>query len=153
MAFLALEDKGGIMEVVSFADTFAEARTLLEGDEPLVVIGRLQQDEKGSKVRAERILTLDDAQVQTVDSVRIHLPAERLDRDTLTRLRHLLLNHPGDCKTFLHLTVSGKGEAVMGLSAKLQVKPSRSFFDEMNQTFGMNCVEASYRACQAAGGQ
>jgi len=152
MAFLALEDKGGIMEVVSFADTFAEARTLLEGDEPLVVIGRLQQDEKGSKVRAERILTLDDAQVQTVDSVRIHLPAERLDRDTLTRLRHLLLNHPGDCKTFLHLTVSGKGEAVMGLSAKLQVKPSRSFFDEMNQTFGMNCVEASYRACQGAGG-
>jgi len=41
---------------------------------------------------------------------------------------------------------------VMGLSAKLQVKPSRSFFDEMNQTFGMNCVEASYRACQGAGG-
>lgn len=148
MAFLALEDKEGILEILSFADTFAEARPLLEGDEPLVVIGRLLQDEKGSKVRAERILTLDEAQVQTVAAVRIHLAAERLDRDGLSRLRHLLMNHPGDCKTFLHLTVGGKGEAVLALNAKLQVKPTRSFFEEMNQTFGMNCVEAAYQSCE-----
>ena len=151
MAFLSLEDKEGILEVVSFADTFSEARPLLEGDEPLVVIGKLQQDEKGNKVRAERILTLDDAQVQTVDSVRIHLTAESLDRDGLTRLRHLLMNHPGDCKTYLHLTVSGKGEAVVALNPKLQVKPTRSFFEEMHEHFGMNCVEAAYKTCEQSG--
>ena len=148
MAFLSLEDKEGILEVVSFADTFSEARPLLDGDEPLVVIGKLQQDEKGNKVRAERILTLDEAQIQTVDSVRIRLHTDRLDRDGLTRLRHLLMNHPGDCKTFLHLTVEGKGEAVVALNSKLQVKPTRSFFEEMNQHFGMNCVEASYKSCE-----
>ena len=148
MAFLSLEDKEGILEIVSFADTFSEARPLLDGDEPLVVIGKLQQDEKGNKVRAERILTLDEAQVQTVDSVRIRLHTDRLDRDGLTRLRHLLMNHPGDCKTFLHLTVEGKGEAVVALNSKLQVKPTRSFFEEMNQHFGRDCVEASYKSCE-----
>jgi DNA polymerase III subunit alpha len=151
MAFLSLEDKEGILEIISFADTFSEARPLLEGDEPLVVMGRLQQDEKGNKVRAERILTLDDAQIQTVDSVRIHLTTERLDRDGLTRLRHLLMNHPGDCKTYLHLTVSGKGEAVVGLNPKLQVKPTRSFFEEMHEHFGINCVEAAYKTCEQPG--
>ncbi len=99
MAFLALEDKEGILEIVSFSETFLHAQPLLARDEPLVVIGKVQHDEKGSKVLAERIVTLDEARVQTVDAVRIHLPAERLDRDGLTRLRHLLLNHPGDCKT------------------------------------------------------
>jgi len=80
--------------------------------------------------------------------VRIRLPAERLDRDGLTRLRHLLLNHPGDCKTYLHLTVGAKGEAVIALSSKLQVAPSRSFFEEMSDHFGANCVDASYKSCQ-----
>ena len=146
MAFLALEDKEGILEVVSFADTFAPAQPLLVGEEPLVVIGKVQHDEKGSKILAERIMTLDEAQAQSVDAVRIHLQADHLDRDGLTRLRHLLLNHPGDCKAFLHLTVGGKGEAVIALSAKLQVKPSRSFFEEMSEHFGTNCVDASYKS-------
>jgi DNA polymerase-3 subunit alpha len=148
MAFLALEDKEGILEVVSFADTFAPAQPLLVGEEPLVVIGKVQHDEKGSKILAERIMTLDEAQAQSVDAVRIHLQADHLDRDGLTRLRHLLLNHPGDCKAFLHLTVGGKGEAVIALSAKLQVKPSRSFFEEMSEHFGTNCVDASYKSSQ-----
>jgi DNA polymerase III subunit alpha len=148
MAFLALEDKEGILEVISFSETFLHAQPLLAGEEPLVVIGKVQHDEKGSKLLAERIMTLDEAQVQTVDAVRIRLPAERLDRDRLTRLRHLLLNHPGDCKTFLHLTVGGKGEAVIALSSKLQVKPSRSFFEEMSEHFGVNCVDASYKSCE-----
>jgi DNA polymerase III subunit alpha len=147
MAFLALEDKEGIQEVVSFSETFLHAQPLLAGEEPLVVIGKVQHDEKGSKVLAERIMTLDEAQVQTVEAVRIRLEAERLDRDDLTRLRHLLLNHPGDCKTFLHLAVGDKGEAVIALSSKLLVKPSRSFFEEMSEQFGANCVDASYKHC------
>lgn len=145
MAFLSLEDKEGIVEVVSFSDTFAEARPLLSEDGPLAVIGRVQQDEKGSKIIASRIMTLDEAQVQTVESVRIHLEAERLDRDGLSRLRHLLMSHPGESKTILHLAVAGKAEAVIALSAKLQVAATKSFFDEISQHFGQGCTEAVFK--------
>jgi DNA polymerase-3 subunit alpha len=145
MAFLSLEDKEGIVEIVSFSDTYGDARPLLEGDGPLAVIGRVQHDEKGSKIIAGRIMTLEEAQVQTVESVRIHLEADRLDRDGLSRLRHLLMSHPGESKTFLHLSVDGKAEAVIGLSSKLQVAPTKSFFDELNQHFGHGCTEAVYK--------
>jgi hypothetical protein len=47
------------------------------------------------------------------------------------------------------LTVSGKGEAVIALNPKLHVKPTGSFFEEMNEHFGMNSVEASYKICQS----
>ncbi len=154
MGFLTLEDREGIVEVVSFSDTFPQARLLLERDEPLVVFGKVQHDEKGSKVVASRILTLDEAQVQAVESVRIHLAAERLDRDGLARLRHLLMSHPGTCKTFLHLNVQDKAEAVLALSNKLQISPSRSFFQDMDSHFGSSCVEAVYKAaaeCAASG--
>jgi len=154
MGFLTLEDREGIVEVVSFSDTFPQARLLLERDEPLVVFGKVQHDEKGSKVVASRILTLDEAQVQAVESVRIHLAAERLDRDGLARLRHLLMSHPGTCKTFLHLNVQDKAEAVLALSNKLQISPSKSFFQDMDSHFGTSCVEAVYKAaaeCAASG--
>ena len=147
MAFLALEDKEGIVEVVAFSEAFALARPLMERDEPLVVIGKVQHDEKGSKVIANNILTLDDAQIQTVEAIRIRLEAERLDREGLTRLRHLLMSHPGDCKTFLHLMVRDKGEAVISLSSKLFVSPTKAFFQEVEQYFGPSCTEASYKAC------
>ncbi|MCE5244695.1 MAG: DNA polymerase III subunit alpha, partial [Desulfobacteraceae bacterium] len=147
MAFLALEDKEGIVEVVAFSEAFALARPLLDQDEPLVVFGKVQHDEKGSKLIANNILTLDDAQVQTVDSVRIRLEADRLDREGLTRLRHLLMGHPGDCRTFLHLKVQEKGEAVISLNSKLFVSPTKAFFHDVEQYFGASCAEVSYKAC------
>jgi DNA polymerase-3 subunit alpha len=145
MAFLALEDKQGILEVVSFSDTFPQARPLLEGDEPLVVFGKVQHDEKGSKVIANRVLSLEDAQMQTVDSVCIHLHTARLDRDEIARLRHVLMTHPGDCKTVLHLVVEDEAEAVIALSSKLQVSPTKGFFQEMSEHFGAGSTEAVYK--------
>jgi len=149
MAFLSLEDKEGILEIVSFSDTFLDARPLLEADEPLVVIGKVQHDEKGTKMIANRILALEDAQLQTMDSVRIHLRADRLDRDGLTRLRHLLMSHAGECKAILHLIVEDKAEAVIALSPKLQVSPTAAFFQEMSQHFGAGSAEAVYKSCAA----
>ncbi len=147
MAFLSLEDKLGVVEVVAFSEAFSQARPLLEGDDPLVVVGKVQHDEKGSKIIANSILSLDEAQVQSLDSVRIHLRADDMDRDGLARLRHLLMSHPGDCKTFLHLLVEKGGEAVIALSAKLSVSPTRSFFEEMEKHYGTSCAEAVRRVC------
>jgi DNA polymerase-3 subunit alpha len=145
MAFLSLEDKEGILEIVAFADTFPQARPLLDQDEPVAVIGKVQHDEKGTKIVANRVLTLEEARVRAIESVRIRLSADKLDRDGLTRLRHLLMTHPGDCRTFLHLAVDGKAEAVIALNSKLHVNPSKAFFQEMNQHFGADCTETVSR--------
>ncbi len=147
MGFLMIEDKEGMMEVVAFPEVFAQARPLFEGDEPRVVFGSVQHDEKGSKLIAKGIMSLDDAQVQTVDSVQIRLSAERIERDDLTRLRHLLMSYPGDCKAVLHLSVQDQAEAIIALSQKLLVNPTQAFFNDVRRLFGPDCVDASYKAC------
>jgi DNA polymerase III subunit alpha len=147
MAFLNLEDKEGLIEIVSFSDTYPQARDLMVDEAPLVVIGKVQHDEKGSKVIAGRVMTMEEAQVQTVEAVHIRLNTDRLDRDALTRLRHLIMTHPGDCKTVLHLNVDHKAEAVIALNAKLHVSPTSAFFDEMRQHFGPDCTESVLRTC------
>ncbi len=148
MAFLSLEDKEGSIEVVSFSDTYLQAKDLVDADAPVVVIGRVQHDEKGTKIIAGKVLSLEDAQVQTVDSVHIHLRSDTADHDALTRLRHLLMTHPGECRTILHLNVDGKAEAVIALSPKLQVSPTSAFLEEMAQHFGRDCLKTVLKTCQ-----
>jgi DNA polymerase-3 subunit alpha len=147
MAFLNVEDKEGILELVVFPEVFAQMKHLLEGDEPKVVMGTVQHDDKGSKIIAGRILTLEEARARNIESLHIHLRAERLDRDGLARLRHLLVTYPGECKTMLHLTVDGEAEAIIALNPKLKVNPSKTFLLEMEQRFGQNCVAPVYKAC------
>jgi DNA polymerase-3 subunit alpha len=144
MAFLNLEDKEGTIEVVAFAEPFTQARGLIAGDEPLAIWGKVQHDEKSTKLIANRILSMEEAGLQAVDSVHITLDAARMDRDAFGRLRHLLMSHPGDCRALLHLNVHNKGEALLDLS-KLPINPTHSFFDDMRLYFGPDCAEPVYK--------
>lgn len=146
MAFLNLEDRQGTIEVVAFAEPFTQARGLIAGDEPLALWARVQHDEKSTKLIANRILSMQEAGLQAVDSVHITLDAARMDRDAFGRLRHLLMTHPGECRAVLHLAVKDKGEAVLDLS-KLPVNPTHSFFEDMRLYFGSDCAEPIYKNC------
>ncbi|ROQ91217.1 DNA polymerase III subunit alpha [Desulfosoma caldarium] len=147
MAFLNLEDKEGTLEVVCFPETYLKARFLLHGDDPLAIFGTLQHDEKGSKVLADEILTLEEAQSRSVDAVLIKLPAHVLDRNTLETLRHLLVAHAGNCQTMLHVDVDGQATAVIALNSKLHVTPSQGFVEAMTARFGTDCLELVRKAC------
>ncbi|MHC1725438.1 MAG: DNA polymerase III subunit alpha [Syntrophobacteraceae bacterium] len=149
MAFLNLEDREGTIEVVAFAEPFTQARSLFEGDEPLAVWGKVQHDEKTTKLIANRILSMEEARLQSVDVVHIKLEAAGMDRDGLGRLRHLLMSHPGECKALLHLMVQNKGEAVLELG-KLPVNPTHSFFEDMRQFFGPDCAHPVYKNCHSS---
>jgi DNA polymerase III subunit alpha len=144
MAFLSLEDRQGTIEVVAFAEPFTQARGLIAGDEPLALWAKVQHDEKSTKLIANRILGMQEAGLQAVDSVHITLDAATMDRDAFGRLRHLLMTHPGECRAVLHLSVKDKGEAVLDLS-KLPVNPTHSFFEEVRLYFGPDCAEPIYK--------
>jgi DNA polymerase-3 subunit alpha len=147
MAFLNLEDKEGLLEVVAFPEAYLQAKALLESDEPRVVVGTVQHDDKGSKVLADRILPLEMALTQTVECVEIHLNSTGLDQEGLLRLRHVLVRHPGDCRVTLHLQVDGDGEAVIAVNPKLQVNPTGSLFDDLERHFGEGSVVPVRKGC------
>ncbi len=144
MAFLNLEDKAGTIEVVAFAEPFTQARALIEGDAPLSIWARVQHDEKSTKLLANRILSMEDAALVSVDSVFIKLDAAKIDRDALTQLRSLLISNPGICPALLHLRMPGNGEAVLALN-KLPVNPTPSFFEQLRARFGPDCAKPVYK--------
>lgn len=135
MAFLTLEDREGSVEVVIFADVFQSSQPLLERDEPLLLVGLIQQEEKGTKVIAQRLLGLADAKEHMTRAIQVHLPLERVNRTNLEDLKAILERHRGDCRAYIHLVIDAKCETVISLGDQFRVKPSRSLVEEINGYF------------------
>ncbi len=61
MAFLTLEDQTGQVEVVVFPRVLSACARLLQNDKPLLVRGRLQNQEEEVKLLADEVLLLEEA--------------------------------------------------------------------------------------------
>ncbi|MFP3870162.1 MAG: DNA polymerase III subunit alpha [Syntrophobacteria bacterium] len=142
MAFFTLEDRQGSVEVVIFADVYQSSRHLLDGEYPVLVVGTLQQEEKGSKVLAQSIFSLRDASQHLTQAIHVKLPLERLSKDNLADLKAIFERHKGDCRAYLHLMAESQCEAVIRLADKLRVKPDRQLLEEVNRYFGGEVISA-----------
>ena len=140
MAFLTLEDRQGNVEVVVFADTYQSSRSLLDSDEPLLIVGTVQQEEKGAKIIAQRILSLLDAKEHLTQAIHVKLPVEKVNKENLEDLRAILERHKGDCKAYVHLCTDPQCEAVIRLGDRLRVKPGRRLIEEVNKYFSGEVV-------------
>ena len=141
MAFVRLEDLKGSVETIVFPDCFAEGGQWLSGDVPIMVTGTVDRDERGVKLKATKIIPLDQAANAMTTRLRLRLMATGLTRDKLVLLRQTLSQHPGSCRVSLHLTVPGKGEAVLALPPQYRVAPDPELVEAVNQLFGHGVVE------------
>ncbi|MBW2625949.1 MAG: DNA polymerase III subunit alpha, partial [Deltaproteobacteria bacterium] len=142
VAFLTLEDRKGTVEVVIFSDTYQSSLHLLDVDDPLLIVGTVQQEEKGAKIIAQRILTLLEAKEHMTQAIHIKLPAQTVTKENLADLKAILGRHKGDCKAYVHLCTDEHCEAVIRLGDRIRVKPDRSLIEEVNRYFGAEVVSA-----------
>ncbi|MCB2228486.1 MAG: DNA polymerase III subunit alpha [Desulfarculaceae bacterium] len=141
MAFVSLEDLKGTVEVICFPDCFAKAEEFLKGDEPLLVKGTVDKDERGVKVKATSVEPLSSAAQTRTTRLRLKLEATGLTREKLVLLRQTLDKHPGTCRVSLHLKVPGKGTATLVLPGQYRVAADPALIDSVNQLFGHPVVE------------
>ncbi len=141
MAFVRLEDLKGSLEVIVFPDCYAEAAPFLSGETPVLVKGVVDKDERGVKLKATRIVPLDQAAQALTTRLRLHLEAPGLTREKLVSLRQTLEKHRGSCRVSLHLKVPGRGEAILALPERYRVDPSPALSEAVNQLFGHGVVE------------
>ena len=141
MAFVTLEDLKGTVEVICFPDCFAKAEEHLSGDEPLLVKGTVDKDERGVKVKATSVEPLTTAAQTRTTRLRLRVEATGLTHEKLVLLRQTLAKHPGACRVSLHLRVPGKGVAVLALPGQYRVAADPALIDAVNQLFGHPVVE------------
>jgi DNA polymerase III subunit alpha len=141
MAFVQLEDLLGSVEVIVFPSVYAGCQQLLSEDRPVLVQGKVQQDEKGVKILADTLIATETAEKLWTARIRFNIDTERTDRAAMAELREILRRHPGDCQGLMRLTMAEDVEAIVALSDSWRLQPGENLTREVNGLLGYAAVE------------
>ncbi len=79
MGFLTLEDIAGTADIVLFPDVFKQCSHLLETETPLIIQGIIKKDERGDKIIADAVDTLDIARSKYTAGAKILLKSDQVN--------------------------------------------------------------------------
>jgi DNA polymerase-3 subunit alpha len=133
MAFLTIEDIYESVEVVVFPEPYSRCEHLLCSTEPVIVLGKVQQDERGPKIIADTIDTLHEAREKYTESVRIKLETDKLSRQQMEKVKNTLYQFHGSCPVLLTLHFPGRGEVDIEVLKDMTVRPCRELSTKMEE--------------------
>jgi DNA polymerase III alpha subunit len=152
MGFGQLEDLEGGFELVIFSEPFEQHVELLRaakdetsaggerGPVPLIVHGTLEEGDP-PKILVRDVTRLDQAEEKLSSSLRVRVQSPDVTRDRLIALKRLLGSHSGDCGVYLHITIPGESETVLGVGGIRGVAPSLELCREVDRLFGKPVTE------------
>jgi DNA polymerase-3 subunit alpha len=152
MAFAQLEDLEGSFELVIFSDVYEEYVGVLReardegtgegerGPVPLVVQGTLEEGDP-PKILVRKVTRLSEAEEKLTASVRVRVRSPEVTRDRLLALKRLLGSHAGDCGVFLHITIPGESETILGVGGIRGVAATAELCRDVDRLFGRPVAE------------
>jgi DNA polymerase-3 subunit alpha len=142
MAFVSLEDQGGSVEVVVFSDIYQKTADLLQTPGlPLLVRGTVSMEEKGPKLIAQEIRSLQAESDKIPKDLHVRLHVNGLEQAQLIRLHAILQRHKGPIPAFLHFIAPPQAEAILALPSHLHLRPSAALKEEVNQLFNYTAFD------------
>ena len=141
MAFVTIEDMHGSVEATVFSSVYRLVSDQLFEDNPVLIQGRVQKEEKSAKVIADTVIPIDKAEEVWTASIHFNLEVNRLERKKLLTLQNIFTRHPGSCRAFLHLHGAENTETIIALPDTIKLKAGRSLTREVNDFLGYPAVE------------
>ncbi len=141
MAFAAIEDMHGSVEVTIFSSVYNSANGLLADENPILVQGRIQKNENSVKILADTVISIDDAEKTWTADIHFNLDISKTKRETLSRLFDIFKKYPGSCRVYIHLTDPGKTETIIEVSSGIKLNMEQPLLLEVNSFFGYDVVE------------
>ncbi|WP_339906279.1 DNA polymerase III subunit alpha [Pseudomonas guineae] len=146
MGFITLDDRSGRIEASLFAEAFNNAQALLQTDALVVVEGEVSNDDfsGGLRLRAKRVMSLEDARTGLADSLRIKVVSSALQGNRLPWLAELCGRHRGACP----ITVDYSGtdaKALLQFGEGWRIEPADSLIQALRDQFGRDNVFLHYR--------
>ncbi len=150
MAIVTLDDRTGRLEVAVFSDAFQKYRDILVKDALLIIEGQVSNDDYsgGLKMRADTIVSLDQARSEQLRAIVLRWHEEQLPSDSPSQLQQLLQNYQDSdspCLVRIHYQ-HPSAKAVIQLGQQWRVKPSDDLIFALRETFGAQQLSLEYSA-------
>jgi DNA polymerase-3 subunit alpha len=141
MAFIQLEDLRGTVEVIVFPSVYADCQELLGDDAPIMAQGKVQQDDKGTKILADTLIPMEKAEAMWTAKVQLNIDAQRTDNAAMADLKKVLRRHPGDCQGVIAIQTAENVQAVISMAEHWRLQPGDALSREVNGLLGYPAVE------------
>jgi DNA polymerase-3 subunit alpha len=141
MAFIQLEDLHGSIEVVVFPSVYSTCQDLMGEDQPVMLQGKVQQDDKGAKVLADTVIPMNKAEQLWTAKIRFNIDATRSEKTVLSDLRNILRRYPGDCHGVFCIKMPQQVEAHVAMADSWRLQPGEALNREVNGLLGYSAVE------------
>ncbi|MCD4722482.1 MAG: DNA polymerase III subunit alpha, partial [Desulfobacula sp.] len=141
MAFSAIEDQAGSIEVVVFPNLYVKTHMLLADEEIVILEAQVQKKENIVKLIAEKIVPIEQASCEWTNGVLIKVDAGEASFDTLEKLKAIIENFPGDCKACLRIDIEDKPPVLIKLADEYMTGSDPSFFTKVEELLGKGAIE------------
>ena len=142
MAFLRLEDGQETVEVLVFPDLFRRTQELIEEKGLVFVIGKLDREESGIKIIAEKLTPLEEAQKVIRGRAHFILKAEEIRPAQLEALYEIISQSRGSLPVELLLKFS-EGEVAIVPDQNLMIDPKPELAQNLKNIFGYMPLKVS----------
>ncbi len=130
-AIIVIEDLRGTLEFPVFAKVYAEAAEFLDGDDPLLITGRINLRDESVSLMVDSVQALSEVRLQQAHSMTIEIASNELEPEKLRLLRNLMQKYPGEKPVhFLFHTEEGT-EVKIHVQEKTRFEPA--FIEELEE--------------------
>src|ERR1700687_3415527 len=140
---LTLQDMTGVLEVLAFPESFARLEAVFKSNAPLVLKGRVNVEEAGTRLAVMDARKLEDMGQRPPNVMRVRVNLETVDAGVLDELKDLFANKPGSCSVAFEL-VSPEG-AVATLRADQRVRADQDLVQAVRRLCGEDAVQLEAR--------
>ncbi|HVA18121.1 MAG TPA: OB-fold nucleic acid binding domain-containing protein, partial [Candidatus Dormibacteraeota bacterium] len=137
-AICNLQDRTGGVEVLVFPEAFQKFEHLLRPATPLLVRGRINVEEVGTRFVATEVRLLDKVADRSPSLLRVRVDLRAVDTGTLDQLQKVLAERPGRCRVAFEL-ISDDG-TMATLEAEKGIEPAPELFARVREICGADSV-------------
>jgi len=141
MAFSAIEDQAGSIEVVVFPNLYVKTHILLADEEIVILEAQVQKKENIVKLIAEKIIPIEQASSEWTNGVLIKVAAQKVSSDTLKKLKVIIENFPGDCTACLKIEIDDKPPVLIKIADDYMTGSEPLFFTTVEELLGKGTIE------------
>jgi len=137
-AICSVQDRTGGVEVLVFPEAFQKFEHLLRPATPLLIRGRVNVEEAGTRFVAAEIRLLDKIADRGPSLMRVRVDLRAVDTGTLDELQKILAERPGRCRVAFDL-ISADG-TMATLDTEKGIEPAPEVFARVREICGADSV-------------
>src|SRR5262245_9892893 len=140
MAVVLLEDWEGVVEVLIFPDAYAKVQKLLDVDAPILVKGKLDNDEANIKILASDVYPIERVKEMLSRTVTIRINSDLAPGDIAARLQPIIDEKRGSAEIVFELEFPGRFTALVRPNPYVKISPDREFVESVERICGRDTV-------------